>query len=208
MTLKDMRTNCGISQAELARISGINLRSLQDYEQGHKPIEGARGETLYRLSMALGVSIESILRDSCVHVDAYFKDERRSAERIMAYERAVNKKMATVVHFPIVCDDEHIDMSRIYPTKQRLVKSVIDQVRPDKRLNKLILFGSSITMRCCRDSDIDFAVGLADCSDLAKNEISEQIQTICDWNADILWLDRLVPSERVYMDIQKGMVLI
>ena len=64
MTMKQLREQCGYTQKELAYRSGINYRSLQDYEQGHKRLASANGETLLRLSMALGCSIEDLFDDS------------------------------------------------------------------------------------------------------------------------------------------------
>lgn len=50
-----------ITQAELARRADVNLRTLQDYEQGQKKINSARTSTVSRLAEALGVSIADIL---------------------------------------------------------------------------------------------------------------------------------------------------
>ncbi len=61
MGLKELREACGLSRKELAERSGVNLRSLQDYEQGHKCIASMKGETLYRLSISLGCRMEDIL---------------------------------------------------------------------------------------------------------------------------------------------------
>lgn len=48
-------------------------------------------------------------------------------------------------------------------------------------------------MRCTGKSDIDLVVKLKEecISDEMKNSISEKIQAACDWNADIVWRDRL-----------------
>ena len=59
--LKMIRTAYGCSQAELAKMSGVGLRSLQMYEQRNKNINRAAGETLRALSRALGCSIDDIL---------------------------------------------------------------------------------------------------------------------------------------------------
>ncbi len=61
MSLKDFRTARKITQSRLAQISGVNFRSLQDYEQGHKPLSSAGGEVLLRLASALGCSVEELL---------------------------------------------------------------------------------------------------------------------------------------------------
>lgn len=64
--LKQLRQSCGLSRKRLSEISGVNLRSIQDYEQGHKDLAGARGETLYRMSMALGCTVEELL-EACTN---------------------------------------------------------------------------------------------------------------------------------------------
>lgn len=210
MQLKEMRIKCGYSQAELAELSGINFRSLQDYEQGHKPISSAKGETLYRLSHVLGYSIEDILNDSCNGIELWNSDTNSSVQsgRILAYEKAMQRRRDAQIHFPVIAEDDVIDMSRIYPTKQRVIKDMVEQLRGDIRLKSLVLFGSSITIRCNKDSDIDLAIGLKECTEKVKNEISERVQLACDWGADILWMDRLSSEDRVYQDIMKGLTLI
>lgn len=52
---------------------------------------------------------------------------------MLAYEKVLQEKRDAVVHFPILVPDQLVDMSRIYPTKQRMVKAVIDQLRGDTR---------------------------------------------------------------------------
>ena len=52
-----------MSQSELAKQSGVPVRTIQQYEQGQKEIDHARGETLLRLARALACSIEDILEN-------------------------------------------------------------------------------------------------------------------------------------------------
>ena len=59
--LKRIRSLHGYSQAELAKQSGVSLRSVQMYEQRNKDINRASVETVYRLSKALGCSIEDLI---------------------------------------------------------------------------------------------------------------------------------------------------
>ena len=59
--LKRIRRSYGCTQAELAERSGVDLRSIQMYEQRNKDINKANGETLYRISRALGCTMESLL---------------------------------------------------------------------------------------------------------------------------------------------------
>lgn len=59
--LKRIRTSYGCTQAELARRSGVTLRSIQMYEQRNKDINKASADALYCLSKVLGCSMESLL---------------------------------------------------------------------------------------------------------------------------------------------------
>lgn len=59
--LKRIRTAYGCTQAELASISGVSLRSVQMYEQRKKNINKASVDTLYRLAKTLGCSMEDLI---------------------------------------------------------------------------------------------------------------------------------------------------
>ena len=59
--LKRIRSIYGCTQAELAKHSGVTLRSIQMYEQRNKDINKASADTLYRISKVLGCSMESLM---------------------------------------------------------------------------------------------------------------------------------------------------
>lgn len=59
--LKRIRSFYGCTQAELAKRSGVSLRSVQMYEQRNKDINKASAETLYRIAKVLGCNMESLL---------------------------------------------------------------------------------------------------------------------------------------------------
>ena len=59
--LKRIREQVGISQSELALLSGVPLRTIQQYEQKQKNINGARSEYIIMLSKALMCDPESLL---------------------------------------------------------------------------------------------------------------------------------------------------
>ncbi len=59
--LKRIRTDYGCTQKELAEMSGVNLRSIQMYEQRNKDINKAQSDSLYRLAKALGCAMEDLL---------------------------------------------------------------------------------------------------------------------------------------------------
>lgn len=59
--LKRIRTFYGFTQAELAKRSGVSLRSVQMYEQRNKNINKASVDTVYRLARVLGCTVEDLV---------------------------------------------------------------------------------------------------------------------------------------------------
>lgn len=59
--LKKIRLARGISQENLAKKSGVKLRSIQMYEQRNNDIDKAQSKTLYKLAFALKCSMEDLL---------------------------------------------------------------------------------------------------------------------------------------------------
>lgn len=59
--LKRIRSICGLTQAELAKRSGVGLRSIQMYEQRNKNINKASVETVYCLAKVLGCTMEDLI---------------------------------------------------------------------------------------------------------------------------------------------------
>lgn len=59
--LKRIRTAYGCTQAELAKLSSVTLRSIQMYEQRRKDINKASADTLYSIAKVLGCTIEDLI---------------------------------------------------------------------------------------------------------------------------------------------------
>lgn len=59
--LKHYRTAAGLSQAQLAEQVGISHRTLQDYEQGRKPLEKAAAITVLNMARSLGCTVEDLI---------------------------------------------------------------------------------------------------------------------------------------------------
>ena len=60
-TLKKLRLERGLTQEQLALLSGVNVRSVRSYEQGSNDISKAQGETLVRLAKTLNCKVENLL---------------------------------------------------------------------------------------------------------------------------------------------------
>lgn len=65
-------------------------------------------------------------------------------------------------------------------------------------------------MRCTIYSDSDFAVRLSDdcVNKTVKSDVSEIIQEICDWTADVLWYDELDKDSQLYDNVLKGVQIV
>ena len=61
--LKRIRTAYGCTQAKLAQLSGVSLRSIQMYEQRKKNINKASADALYNIVKVLGCTIEDLLEN-------------------------------------------------------------------------------------------------------------------------------------------------
>lgn len=207
--IQNLRISKNLSQSQLSKLSGVNLRTLQDFEQGRKPLTNAKGEMLYRLSLALDSPIEALLSNELIEIDISTNNSTRHLEKYhsLLTSKALYDKYYS---FPVVVPNTSINMQRIYPTKQSLIYTLHEALSPDHRISSIMLFGSSVTMRCTQDSDTDLAIRLTDkyVDNDAKNSISEVVQEICEWNADILWYDRIDKTDRIYHDICKGVQIV
>ena len=59
--LQQMRKSCNLSQKELSEKSGVNLRTLQQYELGTKDINKASAYSVYALAKVLNCEVEDLL---------------------------------------------------------------------------------------------------------------------------------------------------
>lgn len=61
--LKEMRQSRGLSQSQLAEKTGINVRTIQHYEQGSKIFDHARIDTILKVCIALGCKLEDVIEN-------------------------------------------------------------------------------------------------------------------------------------------------
>lgn len=60
--LKQLRKNKGLTQKALADLSGVPLRTIQKYEGGEYHIENITLKMALKLSKALGVAAEDLIK--------------------------------------------------------------------------------------------------------------------------------------------------
>ena len=59
--LVEIRKQKGLSQSQLAKATGISVRTIQAYEQGKRRLSGASYDDLKKISEILGVTIEELV---------------------------------------------------------------------------------------------------------------------------------------------------
>jgi len=209
--LQELRQQKGLSQRDLSNISGVNFRTLQDFDQGRKSLSNAKGDMIYRLSQALECSADYLLSDSHIELTSTKASEDRTTHLLKYNEQLSGKSLyGKYYNFPVIVHCDEINMSRIYPTKQKIALDIHNALKSNIHVVSAMLFGSSITMKCTSESDTDLAIRLTDDSltHEVRNSVSEIIQDICDWKSDILWFDSLSTSDRIYHDICKGVQIV
>ena len=114
MGLRELQKRNHLTQKELAQKSGVNFRSLQDYEQGHKKLTGASGDILLRLTTVLGCTLEDLLIDD-IEGAALLPSNRVDVSTIQS-QRFVCEKYQTAGRW--VCSNGKVATMFYYDGKQ------------------------------------------------------------------------------------------
>ncbi len=61
--LQRLRKEAGLSQSQLAKLAGLNVQVLQQYERGARDLNGAKLATLLKICNALECRLADILTD-------------------------------------------------------------------------------------------------------------------------------------------------
>lgn len=61
--LRTLRRRKGLLQKELADQSGVELRTIQSYEQGNRELDNSELENVLRLAIALDCAVSDLLSD-------------------------------------------------------------------------------------------------------------------------------------------------
>ncbi len=60
--MKQIRVDLGMTQKQLSELSGVDIRMIQHYEQGSKPLSKAAAETVVALAKALNTTAEELIK--------------------------------------------------------------------------------------------------------------------------------------------------
>ena len=198
--------NCGFKQIlkeqnisiyQLSKKSDIPYTTLNELINGKKNIEECKIKTMQKIAEAMNISIEMLLT-SLVDI-----------KPIITLSTSWEDKKNYIYYFPVVVDNNNYDVKRIHPLMQKKVSQIYEKLKTNTDIKKIILFGSSTNIRCNSKSDLDLAILLKDDSftKSKQNEVSEIIQDITEYNADIIWLNTIDLESQLYENIKRGVII-
>ena len=93
---------------------------------------------------------------------------------------------------------------------QKKINDIYNLVSKKHEIEKVIIFGSSVNIRCNKKSDIDIAIKIKPAYFNRENQniISEEIQEISEYNSDIVWLNTMDSNITLYNNIYSTGVII
>lgn len=185
-----------LSVYKLAELSNVPYTTLNELINGKKRVDDCKIKTIENIAKALNISIESLLQ------------LLNNKNKVLSNSWQENKDK--VFYFPIVVNNSNYQANRIHPLMQRVVNDIYEYVKTNNSIEKVIIFGSAINIRCNNKSDIDVALKIRnECFNIEyRNKISEKIQEISNFNADIIWLNTIDKNSRLYENISKKGVVI
>ncbi len=94
---------------------------------------------------------------------------------------------------PVVPLDSFMNVQKIHPLKQKIVKSIVDNAKADSHVKSIIVFGSSVRYDCHPFSDLDICIDWTeDCyteDGILKPftcKLRSLISSITEGNADVI----------------------
>lgn len=61
--LKELRLKNNLTQLELSQKTGVNIRTIQNFEQGQNDLKSANVGTVYKILQVLNTTIEDYFKD-------------------------------------------------------------------------------------------------------------------------------------------------
>jgi len=195
--LRSMIEERGKSVYAVAKESGIPYTTLNELVNGKKKFSECSFKTIHSLATYFGMSVDNL--HSLV----------LGVSPIVSINQTWLLKKKKKYKFPIIKESSFYDASRVHPLKQKLIFELSRLLTEDERIEYSILYGGSTTICCNKDSDIDLGICLKEgyISNDIKNEISEKVQLMCSWNADISWIDEVEKDSKLYLALERGVVI-
>lgn len=181
-----------ISVYKLAKLSNLPYTTVNEIVLEKKNINDCKISTILAISNALNVPVKSIVSNNDFKISTSWIEAKHNSYR-----------------FNVISNNDNFEINRIHPLKQKSANIIFDIVKDDKRINKVIIFGSSTNITCNNKSDIDIMIELKKSyiSKDNKNIISDNISKALDYNVDIIWKDTIKNNSNIYNNIMKGVTI-
>ena len=166
--LKELRKKIELSQAQFAKKYGIPVRTLQKWEQG----------AAEPLPYLMALIQDEISEEEYVNVSKYFITPKDT------FKVCRKKRFKNIEH--------------IHPIQQERIEKIIDSLKEYDSVQKVVVFGSSITHKCTYESDIDLYV------ELSKEEHIKSYSVDCPVD---FWTNFTVAPEMLKEIQSKGVVV-
>lgn len=178
-----------ISIYKLSELTDVPYTTLNELVNGKKKISDCKIKTIENIAKALNLSIEGLL------------NILNNKNMVLSNSWVENKDK--IYYFPKVINNDNYPVNRIHPLKQKVINDIYLYIDNLESIEEVILFGSSVNIRCTKKSDIDIAIKLKEnfFKKEVQNELSEKIQDLTNYNSDIIWLNSLDKSSRLYHNI-------
>lgn len=111
--------------------------------------------------------------------------------------------------FPIIVDSDFKEINRIHPLKQKAVTAIHDALRDDADVKQAIVFGSSTSLKCNPQSDIDLYISIDSPSNEKMNRVLDKIDSAegLTYRYDVIWGHRLNKTDKICQKIKRGVAL-
>lgn len=113
----------------------------------------------------------------------------------------------------VVEKDAFVNVNRIHPIKQKIVKEIVDAANKDREVKRIIIFGSSTRYDCDITSDIDICIDWAqDCYDSEgvlkpfTNNLRKTISLLTKGRADVVNFDYIAGTD-IEDAVKEGVVV-
>lgn len=185
-----------LSVYKLSEISNVPYTTLNELINGKKKVNECKIKTIENIANSLNCSIETLLK-------------LLNSEKVIlsnSWDENKEKKF----YFPIIVQNDNYECQRIHPLMQKKVNEIYQYVKLQNEILEVLIFGSSVNIRCHKKSDIDIAIRIKEdhFNREIQNKISEDIQKICDYNSDIVWLNTINANTQFYNNINTKGVMI
>lgn len=102
--------------------------------------------------------------------------------------------------FPVLEGVSFENANRVHPLMQERVERLIRELKKDKNIRRLVLFGSSLEFRCSSFSDIDIYI--------EKYDPEKKLEFLPEMDCEVDIITNLQPDNRLYQKIENTGLLL